>query len=58
MSVASHLDHLRDKHEALKEQIKDEERQPGTDTLAVGELKRKKLQLKDEIARLSGELVH
>ena len=58
MSVASHLDHLRGKHEALKEQIKDEERQPGTDHLAIGEMKRRKLQLKDEIARLSGELVH
>ena len=58
MSVASHLDQLRDKHEALKEQIKDEERQPGTDNLAIGEMKRRKLQLKDEIARLSGELVH
>ena len=58
MSVASHLDHLRDKHEALKEQIKDEERQPGTDNLAIAALKRKKLQIKDEIARLSHELVH
>ena len=58
MSVASHLDQLREKHEALEEQIREEERHPRVDNLTIGELKRKKLYLKDEIARLSHETVH
>ena len=58
MSVESHLDQLREKHEALKEQIKSEERHPGVDHLIIAELKRKKLQVKDEINRLSSETVH
>ena len=58
MSVESHLDQLREKHEALKEQIREEERHPGVDHLEIAELKRRKLLVKDEIARLTPETIH
>jgi hypothetical protein len=53
MSVSSHLDQLRHKHEALKEKIREEERRPGSDHLAITAMKREKLHLKEEIERLS-----
>ncbi len=53
MSVSSHLDQLRHKHEALKARIKDEERRPGIDHLEITALKREKLHIKEEIERLS-----
>lgn len=53
MSVSSHLDQLRHKHESLKVKIREEERRPGTDHLAITALKREKLHLKEEIERLS-----
>lgn len=53
MSVSSHLDQLRTKHEALKARIRDEEKRPGSDHLEVTALKREKLLIKEEIERLS-----
>lgn len=53
MSVASHLDQLRLKHEALKVRIKEQERRPGTDHLQVTAMKREKLHLKEEIERIA-----
>lgn len=53
MSVSSHLDQLRQKHEALKARIRDEEKRPGADHLDVTALKREKLLIKEEIERLS-----
>jgi len=53
MSVAAHLDQLRQKHEALKIKIREEERRPGADHLQLVSLKREKLHLKEEIALLS-----
>ena len=52
MAVSSHLNQLRAKHEALKVRIREEERRPGADHLAVVQLKREKLHLKEEIHRL------
>ncbi|MEM7056573.1 MAG: YdcH family protein [Pseudomonadota bacterium] len=52
MAVSSHLNQLREKHEALKVRIREEERRPGIDHLEVVQLKREKLQLKEEIHRL------
>lgn len=57
MSVASHIDQLRLKHEGLDEKIRQEERMPGTDHLVIAELKRKKLHLKEEIERLSSSAI-
>lgn len=53
MSLNSHLDQLRQKHQALDEKIELEQRRPGSDPLTIASLKRQKLLLKDEITRLS-----
>ena len=43
---------LERKHQALEREIQDAMAHPSTDSLKVAELKRRKLQLKDEIAKL------
>lgn len=53
MSVESHLDQLREKHKGLDARIKEEERRPSVDSVELRSLKRKKLQVKEEIKRLS-----
>ena len=53
MTLATHLDQLRMKHETLKVRIKEEEQHPGADHLDIVALKREKLHVKEEIARLS-----
>ncbi len=58
MSIQSHLAELERRHHALETEIEEALNHPSTDTLALTELKRRKLQLKDEIARLKGESVH
>ncbi|MEM9060409.1 MAG: DUF465 domain-containing protein [Pseudomonadota bacterium] len=52
MDVSPHLETLRSKHAALESKIRDEERRPSSDSLEVASLKRRKLQLKEEIERL------
>jgi len=52
MSMQSHLAELEKKHEALEEEITECLTHPGIDDLKIVELKRKKLQVKDEIERL------
>jgi len=53
MTIASHLVELRKKHENLSEMVEQEQRSPGSDALKIAELKKQKLRLKEEIARLS-----
>ena len=53
MSLVSHVEELRKKHRTLETEIEAVERHPGTDHLEVHQLKRRKLQLKDEIRRLA-----
>jgi len=55
MSLTSHLHELKKKHEQLSEAVEVAQRSPATDTLEVAQLKKKKLQIKEEIARLSAE---
>lgn len=55
MTLASHLDQLRDKHETLKSRIKEEEQHPGADHLDIVAMKREKLHVKEEIERLGRE---
>ncbi|HEU0223349.1 MAG TPA: DUF465 domain-containing protein [Paracoccaceae bacterium] len=55
MSLSSHLVELRRKHESLAQIIEEEARHPSADQLRLTALKREKLKLKDEIARLSQE---
>jgi hypothetical protein len=51
MSMQS-LAELEQRHRALEDQINEMLAHPGTDDLKLVELKRRKLHLKDEIARL------
>ena len=54
MSLTSHVEELKKKHEALSLQVEQAQRAPGTDDLSVSEMKKQKLRLKEEITRLSG----
>jgi hypothetical protein len=60
MSIQSHIAELERRHAALERQIEEAVQHPSMDALAVVELKRRKLHLKDEISRLRvpGESVH
>lgn len=51
MSLEGHLSELARRHQALEKQIESEKTHPSADPLKVAELKRKKLLLKDEIAK-------
>ena len=52
MAIESHLAELERRHQALEQEINDALAHPSTDDLKIAELKRKKLHVKDEIARL------
>jgi hypothetical protein len=52
MTVASHLQELRRKHENLSDMVEREQRAPGSDAIHIAELKKRKLRLKEEITRL------
>jgi hypothetical protein len=52
MAIQSHLAELEKKHQALDDEINEALAHLSTDDLKVVELKRRKLQLKDEIERL------
>jgi hypothetical protein len=59
MAIESHLAQLEQRHQALEQEITDALTHPSIDDLQIAELKRKKLHVKDEIARLKQEtLVH
>jgi hypothetical protein len=53
MTMASHLQELRKKHENLSTMVEAAQRSPGSNDLKVAELKKQKLKLKEEITRLS-----
>ncbi|MGB3176300.1 MAG: DUF465 domain-containing protein [Albidovulum sp.] len=53
MSLGSHLQELRKKHQNLSEAVEEAQRQPGSDDLTIADLKKKKMRIKEEIARLS-----
>jgi hypothetical protein len=52
MSMETHLAELHRRHRALEDQINEARAHPSIDDLTIVELKRRKLQVKDEIARL------
>ncbi len=56
MSIQSHLAELEQRHSSLEHQIQEALQHPSTDDLVLADLKRKKLQVKDEIVRLKGEV--
>ena len=55
MSLNTHLSELRRKHEALSRKVEEEARAPGSDSLTLSELKKRKLAIKQQIERLSTE---
>jgi hypothetical protein len=56
MSIQAHLAELERRHQALENEISEALTHPSTDDLKVAELKRRKLQVKDEIARLRSDV--
>jgi hypothetical protein len=52
MSLQGHVTELSRRHKSLEKQIEAEKSYPARDALKLLELKRKKLQLKDEMERL------
>jgi len=55
MTVASHIEELRRKHQTLADSVEEAQRSPGIDALRIAELKKQKLRLKEEINRLSDQ---
>jgi hypothetical protein len=52
MSIQAHLAELERRHRALEDEIAEAIAHPSTDDFTISQLKRKKLQVKDEIERL------
>jgi hypothetical protein len=52
MTIQAHLTELERRHQKLEDEIAEAMAHPSTDDLKIAELKRQKLQVKDEIARL------
>ena len=57
MSLSSHLEELKKKHQNLSDAVENEQRAPGSSDLHIAELKKQKLRLKEEIERLTTEAV-
>ncbi|GAW34583.1 hypothetical protein RA2_01633 [Roseovarius sp. A-2] len=53
MSLSSHIEELKKKHNALSEKVEEAQRAPGSSTLEIADLKKQKLKIKEEIERLS-----
>ncbi|WP_420859744.1 YdcH family protein [Marivivens marinus] len=53
MTVSSHIEELKKKHQTLSDAVEAAQRSPGIDDLEVAKMKKEKLHLKEEIARLS-----
>ncbi|MCA8884075.1 MAG: YdcH family protein [Rhodobacteraceae bacterium] len=53
MSMNAHLQELRRKHQTLSARVEQAQRSPGIDDLHLSRMKKEKLQLKEEILRLS-----
>ncbi len=59
MAIESHLAELEQRHQSLEQELTEALTHPSIDDLHIAELKRKKLHVKDEIARLKQDaLVH
>jgi hypothetical protein len=53
MSLSSHLQELKRKHQSLSTKVEEAQRAPGIDDLHIADLKKQKLRIKEEITRLS-----
>ena len=57
MSLSSHLQELKKKHQTLSDHVEVMQRAHGVDDLELAKLKKKKLQIKEEITRLATHLI-
>jgi hypothetical protein len=57
MSIEAHLAELERRHRALESELNEARAHPSIDDLEIVELKRRKLLVKDEIARLQLDTV-
>jgi hypothetical protein len=55
MAIHAHLVELEKRHRALEDELSEAMMHPSADDLKIAELKRRKLLVKDEIARLQNE---
>ncbi len=53
MTLSSHLQELKKKHSHLSDEVESAQRSPAVDALHIAHLKKQKLRLKEQIARLS-----
>lgn len=53
MTMSSHVQELRRKHQSLNEQVETASRSPAYDPGVLSQLKKEKLRLKEQIERLS-----
>lgn len=53
MSVTAHLEELKKKHQTLSDEVEMAQRSPAVDQIEIAAMKKQKLKLKEEIARLS-----
>ncbi|WP_108501883.1 YdcH family protein [Paracoccus indicus] len=53
MTVASHVEELRRKHQNLSDAVERAQKSPGTQDLEIAQMKRQKLRIKEEITRLA-----
>lgn len=53
MTLETQLEELRKQHEDLSREVERKQQNPASDTLAITELKKRKLQLKEQINHLS-----
>jgi hypothetical protein len=58
MTMQDHVQSLRSKHAVLERQIDDEMHRPLPDQTILTRLKREKLRIKDEIARLNSKALN
>jgi hypothetical protein len=53
MATSTHLAELEQRHRTLEDELSEALQHPSVDDFTLAELKRRKLQLKDEMARLA-----
>ena len=56
MSLNSHLQELKRKHNSLSAAVEEAQRAPGTDDMTLADMKKRKLKLKEEIERVSARM--
>jgi hypothetical protein len=58
MTLAAHLAELSEKHRILEMKIQEEQARPGSDDLQISKLKKEKLRIRDEMAKLENSGRH